>query len=187
MSKIISPYKGEFKVSQIFKGTTHKGIDLVGITSKNIYSTVDGIIEIASNADPDGFGTYVRIKADNTGWLYYYGHMQSVNVKPGQHVSVGTLLGVEGSTGKSTGSHCHYEVRKIPGNKNSFTNINEISGIPNNIGTYTSDLFNDNINPSETTTQKTDFIYRVQIGSFSDRNNALLYNCLLYTSPSPRD
>lgn len=175
MNKIIAPYKGEFRVSQEFKGTNHKGIDLVGITSKNIYSTINGTVEIASNADPNGFGTYVRIKADNTGWLYYYGHMSSVNVKVGQHVTAGTLLGVEGSTGKSTGSHCHYEVRTIPGNKNSFVNINNISGIPNSLGTYTSNLFNENINPSESSSAKANFIYKVQVGSFSNKNNAESY------------
>lgn len=175
MNKIIAPYKGEFRVSQEFKGSNHKGVDLVGITSKNIYSTVNGTIEIASNADPNGFGTYVRIKADNTGWLYYYGHMSSVNVKVGQHVSIGTLLGVEGSTGRSTGSHCHYEVRTIPGNKNSFVNINDLSGIPNTIGTYISNLFNENITPSEVSGTKANFIYKVQVGSFSNRSNAESY------------
>ena len=176
MSKIIAPYKGEFRVSQEYKGADHKGIDLVGVSSKNLYSTVSGVIEIASNTDPNGFGTYVRIKADNTGWLYYYGHMSSVNVKVGQHVTAGTLIGVEGSTGKSTGSHCHYEVRTIPGNKNSFVDINELSGIPNTIGTYTSNLF-----PSEATQSSgvssipSNIIYRVQAGSFSKKENATVY------------
>lgn len=176
MNKVLAPYKGEFRVSQEYKGEYHKGIDLVGISSKNLYSTVNGVVEIASNADPNGFGIYIRIKADDTGWLYYYGHMSSVNVKVGQHVAVGTLIGVEGSTGKSTGSHCHYEVRTIPGNKNSFVDINELSGITNTIGTYTSNLF-----PSESTQSSgissttSNIIYRVQAGSFSKKENATSY------------
>ena len=131
---IISPYKGKFKVSQEFKNATHQGLDLVGIDSKNLYSTVNGVVEIASNLDPTGFGTYVRILANN-GYRYYYGHMSSVNVKVGDKVEIGDLIGVEGSTGHSTGSHCHYEVRKTL-SKSSFADINEISGIPNTLGIY---------------------------------------------------
>ena len=131
---IVSPYKGKFKISQEFKGTTHQGLDLVGIDSKNLYSTTDGIVEVASNLDPTGFGTYVRILANN-GYRYYYGHMSSVNVKVGDKVKIGDLIGVEGSTGHSTGSHCHYEVRKTSV-KSSFADINEISGIPNALGIY---------------------------------------------------
>ena len=131
---IVSPYMGKFKVSQEFKGTTHQGLDLVGIDSKNLYSTTDGIVEVASNLDPTGFGTYVRILASN-GYRYYYGHMSSVNVKVGDKVKIGDLIGVEGSTGHSTGSHCHYEVRKTL-DKSSFADINEISGIPNVLGIY---------------------------------------------------
>ena len=42
-----SPYKGKFKVTQQYKGQAHDGLDLVGLTNKNIYSTVDGIVERA--------------------------------------------------------------------------------------------------------------------------------------------
>lgn len=173
---IIAPYKGKFRISQEYKGSKHQGLDLVGITSKNLYSTVNGTVEIASNADPNGFGLYVRIKADDTGWLYYYGHMSSVCVNVGQHVEAGTKIGVEGSTGKSTGSHCHYEVRKIPGKKNSFADINEISGIPNKIGEYESNLSKNSVNITEnnsiSTTDPTNIIYRVQVGAYSIRDNA---------------
>lgn len=131
---IISPYKGKFKLSQEFKNTTHQGLDLVGIDSKNLYSTIDGVVEVASNLDPNGFGIYVRILASN-GYRYYYGHMSSVSVKVGDKVKIGDLIGVEGSTGHSTGSHCHYEVRKTL-SKSSFADINEISGIPNELGIY---------------------------------------------------
>ena len=42
-----SPYKGKFRVSQEFKGSAHDGLDLVGVSSKNIYSTIDGVVEFA--------------------------------------------------------------------------------------------------------------------------------------------
>lgn len=158
---IIAPYKGQFRVSQEYKGTAHQGLDLVGVSSKDLYATTDGVVEIASNADPNGFGLYVRIKSSENGWIYYYGHMSSVCVKVGQKVNKGMKIGVEGSTGKSTGSHCHYEVRTVPGVKSSFTDIGKLSGIPNAIGTYTADSFDAN-----------NTIYRVQIGAFSKVENA---------------
>ena len=50
-------------------------------------------------------------------------------------VKVTDVIGIEGSTGKSTGSHCHYECR-LNDNKAQAQNISEISGIPNALGTY---------------------------------------------------
>ena len=134
-----SPYNGKFRVSQTFKGITHDGLDLVGIDSKEIHSTVNGTVEVAGweNAanHSQGFGQYVRIKQTGSEDRYYYGHMSSINVKVGQTVKIGDVIGIEGSTGKSTGFHCHYCVR---GNcsKSQIRNINTISGIPNQLGTY---------------------------------------------------
>ena len=135
-----SPYKGKFRVSQEYKGSAHDGLDLVGVDSKNIYSTVDGIVEYAgwesSLNHKKGFGQYVRIKQNNSVDRYYFGHLSKINVKKGQKVAVGTLLGIEGNTGYSFGSHCHYCIR---GNasKSQIKNVCEISGIKNAIGTYT--------------------------------------------------
>ena len=130
-----SPYNGRFRVSQTFKGKAHQGMDLVGLDSKEIHSTVNGTIEIAGYNDPFGFGRYVRIRQDGTGYHYYYGHMSQTLVKVGDQVQIGTLIGIEGSTGNSTGSHCHYEMRQTLA-KSSFGNISEISSIPNRLGIY---------------------------------------------------
>ena len=133
------PYKGKFRVSQEFKGSAHDGLDLVGVESKNIYSTVDGTVERAgwenANNKKQGFGQYVRIKQNGSSDRYYFGHLSQINVKVGQTVKIGDLIGTEGSTGNSTGSHCHYCVR---GNasKNEVRDISVISGIPNSIGLY---------------------------------------------------
>ena len=138
--KMLSPYKGKFRVSQCYKGSAHDGLDLVGVDSKKIYSTVNGVVEYAGFENPlnirQGFGRYVRIKQNNSAERYYYGHLSSINVKKGQSVKTGDLLGVEGSTGYSTGSHCHYCVR-TNASKKQIKNVCEISGIPNKIGTYT--------------------------------------------------
>ena len=137
--EIVSPYKGKFRVSQEFKGTTHQGLDLVGVDSKEIYATVDGVVQVSGNNDPNGFGIYVRILGDD-GNLYYYGHMSSTVVKVGDRVKCGEKISTEGSTGKSTGSHCHYEIRKTL-NKSSYLDVCEISGIPNQIGTYSDNSY----------------------------------------------
>ena len=134
-----SPYNGKFRVSQIFKGSVHDGLDLVGVDSKEIHSTVNGVVEKAGWENPSnkkqGFGLYVRIRKNNSVDKYYFGHLSAVKVTAGQAVKIGDVIGIEGSTGKSTGSHCHYCVRGN-GSKSQIRNINTISGIPNALGTY---------------------------------------------------
>ena len=148
-----SPYKGKFRISQKFKGSTHDGFDLVGVDSKNIYSTVDGVVEYAGWENPknhlQGFGMYVRIRKENSIDKYYYGHLAQLNVKAGQTIKIGQLLGVEGSTGRSTGSHCHYCIRGN-GSPALIRDLPTISGIPNQIGTYTSTLFEETETVTET-------------------------------------
>lgn len=134
-----SPYYKKFRVSQEYKGSIHDGLDLVGIDSKNIHSTVNGIVEFAGWENPNnkkqGFGQYVKIRQDNSDDCYYFGHLSKINVRVGQHVKITDVIGVEGSTGYSTGSHCHYCCR-ANGVKGKHKDITLISGIPNKIGTY---------------------------------------------------
>lgn len=134
---MITPYKGKFKVSQIYKGATHKGMDLVGIDSKNIYSPVIGSVESVrvDTHYTGGMGLYIRIEEFTTGYKYYFAHLSDTNVKEGQVVGIGDKIGVEGSTGHSTGSHLHFEVRKST-NNTTFLDVSELSGIPNKLGTY---------------------------------------------------
>lgn len=130
-----SPYMGDFKVTQEYKGAGHDGLDLVGLDSKEIHATVNGVVKAASNTDPKGFGINVKILKDGTNDYYIYAHMSEVKVKVGQRVKITDVIGIEGSTGKSTGSHCHYCVRT--GNrKGSHKDISAISGIPNKLGVY---------------------------------------------------
>lgn len=133
-----SPYMGDFKVTQTFH-SAHDGLDLVGIDDKAIHSTVNGVVERAGWENPSnhsqGFGQYVRIKKDGSNDRYYYGHLSSISVSLGDRVLTTDVIGYEGSTGNSTGSHCHYCVR---GNasKLDIKNVCEISGIPNALGIY---------------------------------------------------
>lgn len=136
---MISPYKGTFRVSQAYRhmranGTYHKGFDLVGISDKNIYCPIYGTVERAGWENPSnhgqGFGQYVRIRIGNTNYRMYFGHLSSIAVSVGQKVVPGQWLGVEGSTGHSTGSHCHWEIRNGTSPK-SYVSIANYSSIPN--------------------------------------------------------
>lgn len=145
-----SPYNGRFKVTQI-QHAQHDGLDLVGLDSKTIHSTVNGTVQYAGYENNDnkqqGFGLYVCIKSAG-GKYYYYGHMSETKVKTGQIVNVGTVIGTEGSTGRSTGSHCHYCCRPNFCVGNAY-NISNISGIPNVLGVY-----DDGYRPIEETAEK---------------------------------
>ena len=129
-----SPYMGNFKVTQEYKGATHDGLDLVGQDSKNIHSTVNGVVEYASWENSanhsQGFGQYVKIIDDVTGYGFYFGHLSSIKVKVGDRVKITDVIGVEGSTGNSTGSHLHYQVSEgwnegtqNPANYGNFQNV----------------------------------------------------------------
>jgi murein DD-endopeptidase MepM/ murein hydrolase activator NlpD len=133
------PYKGTYKVTQPYKGSEHQGIDLVGIDSKNIYSTVDGVV-LAATKDTyfdGGMGNYVKI-FDRQSRRHLFAHLSEFSVFKGQSVKQGDLIGVEGNTGHSFGSHCHYEMRATD-SSTSYLNVAEIMQIPNKIGTYESE------------------------------------------------
>lgn len=110
------------KVTFPFKGASHKGIDLVGPGSTLDYITAhsDGdVVAVVSNINYNTsgsgkriYGNYVKIRHDN-GMYTLYAHMKynSVNVKVGQRVSRGQVIGYMGNTGYSFGAHLHFEVR----------------------------------------------------------------------------
>lgn len=134
------PYRGRFKVTQIYKGSTHKGLDLVGLDDKTIFSPVIGVIEaVRWDTHPTGgMGLYVRIREEKNDRRHYLAHLSEVYVKEGDLALVGTKIGKEGNTGNSFGSHCHYEIRRTT-NNTTFLDVSVISGIPNELGTYRSE------------------------------------------------
>lgn len=91
----------------------HKGLDFTAPQGTPIYATGDGTVSVAGYSE-GGYGNHVEI---NHGYGYetLYGHMVRVKVRQGQKVTRGEIIGWVGSTGKSTGPHCHYEVH-INGN-----------------------------------------------------------------------
>ena len=86
----------------------HKGIDIPGPVGTPIYATADGIVSRAGWAS--GYGNLVQI-THGGGLETRYGHMSKLIAAPNSFVRRGQLIGLMGSTGRSTGSHLHYEVR----------------------------------------------------------------------------
>lgn len=86
----------------------HKGLDFTAPQGTPIYATGNGVVRLAGYVD-GGFGNHVII---NHGYGYetLYAHMVRIKARGGQRVKRGELIGWVGSTGKSTGPHCHYEV-----------------------------------------------------------------------------
>lgn len=88
--------------------TNHKGVDLAAPIGTPIYATADGIVSRAEWAN--GYGKLIELNHGNQ-IQTRYGHLSAMNVTPNQRVRKGDIIGFMGSTGRSTGSHLHYEVR----------------------------------------------------------------------------
>ncbi len=87
----------------------HTGLDLVEPFGSAVYAADDGIVALVGSTS-SGYGTYVVI-AHSGGLDTLYGHLSAALVKPGQPVTQGQPVGLEGSTGNSTGAHLHFELR----------------------------------------------------------------------------
>ncbi|PZX56970.1 murein DD-endopeptidase MepM/ murein hydrolase activator NlpD [Algoriphagus ratkowskyi] len=87
----------------------HYGTDLDLNTGDPVYSGFDGIVRIKS-FDRYGYGFYIVVRHKN-GLETLYGHLSKQLVDIGQEVKAGELIALGGNTGKSTGSHLHYELR----------------------------------------------------------------------------
>ncbi len=86
----------------------HSGLDLVALADPSIRSTGDGVVVKAEN---DGaYGNMIDID-HGFGISTRYGHLSAIKVQVGDRVAKGDIIGVQGSTGRSTGAHLHYEVR----------------------------------------------------------------------------
>jgi murein DD-endopeptidase MepM/ murein hydrolase activator NlpD len=85
----------------------HAGMDFTAPIGTDIYATANGTISAAGWQQ--GYGNCVQIN-HGYGYLTLYGHMSAIKVRVGQSVKRGEVIGLVGSTGKSTGPHCHYEV-----------------------------------------------------------------------------
>ena len=87
----------------------HTGIDLVEPFGSPVFAADDGVVALVGSSS-SGYGNYVVI-AHAGGFDTLYGHLSAILVQAGQRVTQGTPVGLEGSTGNSTGPHVHFELR----------------------------------------------------------------------------
>lgn len=104
-----------YRIDPVYKTIKmHAGLDFAAPQGTPIYATANGRVKV-SGMSSGGYGNHVVID-HGYGYETLYGHMVRVKSRAGQHVTRGEIIGYVGTTGKSTGPHCHYEVRKN-GNK----------------------------------------------------------------------
>ena len=104
----LTSYFGGRKSPGGIGSTNHKGIDIAAPRGTPVYAADGGTVTYAGWMS--GYGYLVRINHGN-GYETYYGHNSSLTVSVGQHVYKGQQIARVGSTGNSTGNHCHFEVR----------------------------------------------------------------------------
>lgn len=91
-------------------GRTHNGVDICGNTGDPIAAADNGIV-ITAEYQENGYGNIIIIDHQN-GIHTWYAHLDKINVKAGDIVEKGNIIGELGNTGYSTGPHLHFEVRK---------------------------------------------------------------------------
>lgn len=111
----IWPAKGEitspfgYRIDPVYGGGAfHEGVDIANDMGTPIVATASGVVSFAGPTS-GGYGNLVEIDHGN-GIVTRYGHTSVILVHAGQHVNQGETIALMGSTGKSTGSHVHYEV-----------------------------------------------------------------------------
>lgn len=134
----------------------HRGIDIGAMSGQDIYSPIDGTI-VDAGTDVAGYGNYAVVQ-DEAGLNHLFAHMNKpVGYGVGAKIHKSDIIGEIGSSGKSTGSHLHYEIRK---NGNKYSTINpetydydksvsknlNIRSDVNNIGGGSRDLATDSVN-----------------------------------------
>ena len=105
------PVRGSYRSTSGFGprwGRMHEGHDWAGPVGTAIHATADGVVVQASRQG--GYGNLIKIRHD-FGFETRYAHLSRFRVKVGERVSRGQRIGDMGNTGRSTGSHLHYEIR----------------------------------------------------------------------------
>lgn len=112
--KYIWPTQTAKRITTYFgthNGRTHYGLDIAAPGGAQIIAVADGKV-VKKSYTPNGFGNLIIIE-QNDGIRAYYAHMQKESfLKVGDKVKAGDIIGIVGTTGKSTGNHLHLEFRK---------------------------------------------------------------------------
>ena len=103
------------KITDIFgyrprRRRSHAGLDIKVQVGDSIHAAFDGKVRVVQDQGRRGYGKYIVIRHDN-GLETVYGHLSKHLVKPDQLVRAGDVIGLGGNTGRSTGSHLHFETR----------------------------------------------------------------------------
>ncbi len=93
------------------KRRVHKGIDIAAPKGTAVYASHHGTVIYAGRKFL-GFGKFIIIESDDGRWGTFYSHLFKIRVKQGQRVEQGEKIGDVGRTGRATGYHLHFEVRK---------------------------------------------------------------------------
>lgn len=107
-NKIITSPFGVRKDPFTQKNKQHKGIDFAGKIGTELYAVAPG--RVISAGERSGYGTTVEID-HGLGFTTLYGHLSKIMVSRGDWIRPGTVVGLGGSSGRSTGPHLHYEIR----------------------------------------------------------------------------
>lgn len=103
-----------YRIHPIYKiKMFHYGMDFTAPTGTDVYATGDGVVAVVKGNKRSRIGFGQEIVIDHGyGYETLYGHLDGFNVKVGQHVKRGDIIGFVGNTGGSTAPHLHYEVHK---------------------------------------------------------------------------
>ncbi len=88
----------------------HEGVDIAAPQGTGVYGAAEGSV-VRTGYDPAGYGRFVEIRHPN-GMSTFYAHLNRVDVASGDAVLADARIGLVGSTGRSTGPHLHFEVRR---------------------------------------------------------------------------
>jgi len=105
------------------KRSFHYGLDFANKTGTPIYATADGVVSEVGRLKL--FGKYIKI-THKFGYTTRYAHLNKSNVKKGDVVKRGEIIAEMGNTGRSTGSHLHYEVLRYNKKRNPYKYLNKM-------------------------------------------------------------
>jgi hypothetical protein len=93
----------------------HEGIDFPVLTGTPVMASADGVVLLTYSPYDRAYGTHVWIRhdmPDGTVYRTLYAHLSQINVSNNQRVTAGTVVGLSGNTGNSTGPHLHFSLKK---------------------------------------------------------------------------
>ena len=88
----------------------HEGVDIAAPQGASVYVAAEGVV-LRTGYDAQGYGRFIEVRHPN-GMTTLYGHLSRIDVASGMDVAAGGRLGLVGTTGRSTGPHLHFEIRR---------------------------------------------------------------------------